>query len=201
MASPSHSTNTLLIRLRQNGGDEEAWKQFVDRYAARFYRWCRNRGVQDADAADVTQEVFCRVVKGIRTFNQQSGSARSWLFKILRNCLSDGLSNGRSALGGEAARNLLESRAAVADLEQRLAEEFDLERREVAEKNVQARLRGEATWEAYALTCRDGLADDVVATRLGIPRPHVIRYRSRVLAMVTEEVRRLADLEDGRQAP
>jgi RNA polymerase sigma factor (sigma-70 family) len=200
MGSVGVSTNTLIIRLQQDGDDAAAWEQFALRYGPQFYNWCRARGLQDADAAEVTQEVFLRVVKGIRTFDRERGSARSWLFTILRHCLTKCLTNGRPTLGGETARIALESQEAVADLEQRLAQEFDLERLEVAEANVQARLRGESTWLAYELTCKQGLSDDEAAKQMGIPRPHVIRYRSRLIQKLQEEVRSLEEREEGHQA-
>src|SRR5689334_21729562 len=101
MESAGYSTNTLLIRLQQNGDNAETWEQFALRYGPQFYKWCRARGLQDADAAEVTQEVFLRVVKGIPTFERARGSARAWLFTILRNCLAKCLTNGCPTLGGE----------------------------------------------------------------------------------------------------
>jgi RNA polymerase sigma-70 factor (ECF subfamily) len=198
---PDFSTNTLLIRLQQQGGDAATWEQFVSRYGPRFYSWCRAHGLQDADAQDVTQEVFSRVFQRIRTFDQARGAARTWLFTILRHCLPRSLPDSASKLGGEAALAVLESQEAVADLEQRLAEEFDQELVEVAEQNVRSRLRGDATWPSYELTCKQELSEDEAAKQLGIPRTHVIRYRNRVIERLQKELRDLEDQEKGRQAP
>jgi RNA polymerase sigma-70 factor (ECF subfamily) len=200
MGSPGLSTNTLLLRLQQEGSDADAWEQFALRYGRQFYQWCRARGLQDADAAEVTQEVFLRVVKGIATFERARGSARTWLFTILRNCLAKYLAKDSPTREGKAARLVLESQEAAADLEQRLNKEFDLERLEIAENNVRSRLRGNHTWLAYELTCKEGLSDDAAAKQLGIPRPHVIRYRSRLIKMLQEEVGSLEDREEGRRA-
>jgi len=201
MASPSHSTSTLLVRLREHGGDDGAWSQFVDRYGPQFYGWCRRHGLQDADASDVMQEVLLRVAKGVKTFDRERANARSWLFTILRNSFRDWLHHRDPAPGVDVARALLESKEALDDLERRLAEEFDLERKEVAEHNVRSRLRGAATWLAYELTCRQGLSYTEAAERLKIRRPHVIRSRNRVIKMVAEEVRSLAAAEESRQGP
>ena len=48
---------SLLVRIR-NGRDQEAWQQFVQLYAPVVYGFARKRGLQDADAADVMQDVL-----------------------------------------------------------------------------------------------------------------------------------------------
>ena len=60
-APPTH--HTLLLRLRDSR-DEEAWRQFVELYAPAVFRTCRRRGLQEADAADVTQEVLRSIAAG-----------------------------------------------------------------------------------------------------------------------------------------
>ena len=51
---------SLLVRIR-DAGDKEAWRRFVEVYAPLVYGFARRRGLQDADAADVTQDV-CQAV-------------------------------------------------------------------------------------------------------------------------------------------
>src|SRR5438552_502657 len=48
---------SLLVRLR-DGGDVGAWQEFVHLYAPTIYGFARKRGLQDADAADLMQEVL-----------------------------------------------------------------------------------------------------------------------------------------------
>ena len=57
MTTPPPTRPSLLVRIRDNG-DREAWRQFVDLYAPLVYKFARRRGLQDADAADLTQEVL-----------------------------------------------------------------------------------------------------------------------------------------------
>ena len=47
---------SLLIRLRDTH-DRLAWEQFVGLYAPLVYGFARRNGLQDADAADVAQDV------------------------------------------------------------------------------------------------------------------------------------------------
>jgi RNA polymerase sigma-70 factor (ECF subfamily) len=194
-ATPPSST-TLLMRLRQFPSDQEAWNLFVARYGQVLYRWCRARGLQDADAQDVMQEVFRRVAVNVRQFDRSRGSPRNWLFAIFRNCLADCLGSphlSRTERGGEAVRELLASEEARRDLEQQLGQEFDLEVFELAERGVRLRVEPN-TWQSYWLTRRDGLSLADAAVRIGIPVGHVSRYANRVLQMLSEERKRLEEV-------
>ncbi len=54
---PGSTRPSLLMRLR-DPRDAAAWQEFVDLYAPLIYGWARKKGLQDADAADITQDVF-----------------------------------------------------------------------------------------------------------------------------------------------
>ena len=55
---------SLLVRIR-DARDGEAWRQFVELYAPLVYGFARKRGLQDADAADLTQDVLRAVARGV----------------------------------------------------------------------------------------------------------------------------------------
>src|SRR5713101_4906191 len=86
---------SLLVRLR-DGGDAGAWREFVHLYAPIIYGYARKRGLQDADAADLMQEVFRSVAgaAGRLNYDPSRGSFRSWLYTVTRNKLYSFL-NGR----------------------------------------------------------------------------------------------------------
>ena len=67
-AQDLRTSATLLGRLRGQPTDQEAWSEFVDRYGARIYGWCRRWSLQDADAKDVTQAVLATLCIKMRTF-------------------------------------------------------------------------------------------------------------------------------------
>ncbi len=60
-------------------------------YAPLVYRYCCRHGLQDADAADVCQEVMEKVARAIRSFEYQParGLFRNWLLTITRRQLAD----------------------------------------------------------------------------------------------------------------
>src|SRR5262245_46981341 len=92
---------SLLARLCDTG-DRAAWREFVDLYGSLVYGFARRRGLQDADAADLTQDVFLAVARamGRWRYNPVQGSFRGWLFGITRNKVAAFLEQRRSRPAG-----------------------------------------------------------------------------------------------------
>lgn len=83
------TSSTLLVRLKARNAD--AWARFVRLYTPLVYRWCRRAGLQEADIADVSQEVFRAVAGAIVTLHhdREGDSFRGWLRTITRNKVHD----------------------------------------------------------------------------------------------------------------
>src|SRR5271169_7220959 len=77
---------SLLVRLRE-GSDAGAWQEFVRLYAPVIYGFARKRGLQDADAADLMQEVLRSVLSAANRleYDPTRGTFRGWLFTVTRN--------------------------------------------------------------------------------------------------------------------
>src|SRR5262245_14457110 len=90
MPSAPETRPSLLVRLR-DPGDGEAWQLFVGLYAPLVYGLGRKRGLQDADAADLTQEVFRTVADAVRRleYDPRKGTFRGWLYTVARRKLCD----------------------------------------------------------------------------------------------------------------
>ncbi len=88
MVSTMETKPSLLVRVR-DPLDAEAWRTFVSLYAPLVYRFGRRRSLQDADAADLTQEVMGEVSRAIRSFeyHPERGRFRDWLLIITRRRL------------------------------------------------------------------------------------------------------------------
>jgi RNA polymerase sigma-70 factor (ECF subfamily) len=81
---------SLLERLRQPA-PQEAWVRFVELYVPLLYRWARRLGLQEADAADLVQEVLLVLHRRLPGFAYDPGqSFRAWLRTVLLNKYREG---------------------------------------------------------------------------------------------------------------
>jgi RNA polymerase sigma-70 factor, ECF subfamily len=69
----------LIAELR--AGSEQAFAWLIARYHHPIYSLLARTVRDRADAADLTQEVFVKVFRGVRGFNGQS-SLRTWIYRI-----------------------------------------------------------------------------------------------------------------------
>lgn len=77
---------SLLVQIR-DGANHPAWQEFVRLYGPVVYGFARKRGLQDADAADLMQDVMRSVSTAIGRldYDRKQGTFRGWLFTITRN--------------------------------------------------------------------------------------------------------------------
>jgi len=195
---------SLLGRLRLTPTDEQAWSEFVERYGRQVYAWCRQWGLQEADAEDVTQNVLADLARQMRTFEYQpSGRFRSWLRTIAHRGWCDLLASRKAATNGSgdsAVLGLLNSVEAREDLLKHLDSECERELLEAAMNQVQQRVEPN-TWEAFRLTAQEGRAGAETAQRLGLQVAAVFKAKSRVQKMIREEVAKLEGDESHASLP
>lgn len=186
---------SLLVRIR-DGRDGAAWAQFVEIYAPLVYGYGRRHGLQDADAADLTQEVLRAVARSAAAldYDPRRGSFRGWLFTVARNKLRNflaALAREVASRGHTAAHALLEAQPARAE-----ADSWDREYEERLFAWAAERVRGEfqdSTWQAFWLTAVEGQSAGDVALSLGISPGAVYIAKSRVLARLRKEVEHLQE--------
>src|ERR1700722_4959865 len=70
-------------------GDETAWEDLIRTHTRRVYGLCYRFTGTDAQAQDLTQEVFLRVYRTLKTFRAAEGSFGTWLARLTRNLLID----------------------------------------------------------------------------------------------------------------
>lgn len=193
-ALTSQTSPSLLGRLRQTPTDQPAWNAFVERYGPKIYGWCRQWGLQESDAEDVTQIVLSKLAATMRDFAYDpSRSFRGWLKTLTHHAWSDFReSQWRAGAGSGDSQvlQMLQMQEARDDLLTRLEEEFDLELLE--EAMLRARLRvAPSRWEVFRLTAVEGLSGAETAARLGLRVAMVFKYRSDVQKLVRDEVHKL----------
>ena len=140
----SKTSPTLLGRLALSPPDQRSWNEFVDRYGPRIFQWSSARGLQEADALDVSQAVLSKLAVELRQFRYDPAqSFRRWLRTLVRHAAHDAMmARGRNLGGGALASDeMLEGLEAREDLVRRLEEEFDLELLDMATRAVRERIR------------------------------------------------------------
>jgi RNA polymerase sigma-70 factor (ECF subfamily) len=189
MAQIPATRASLLLRLR-DPRDEQAWAQFVDLYAPLVYGYARKRGLQDADAADLCQEVLRAVAGAIGrlSYDPARGAFRNWLFTVVRHKLSSwrAAQEKRTPGSGDSATHLLLEQHPAPQGEE-AAWETEWEDRLFTWACGEARRDvSDVTWQAFWRTAMDGQPGKQVAADLGLSVTAVYSARSRVLARLKE---------------
>jgi RNA polymerase sigma-70 factor (ECF subfamily) len=94
----------LVARFQR--GDRTAFEPLVRRHQQGVWRVVRRYIKNDADAADVTQQVFVRAYRGLGAF-RGAASVRSWLVRIAINCALSWLRDHRREQPAEIAEDAL----------------------------------------------------------------------------------------------
>src|SRR5579883_2892687 len=81
------SDSSLVSRCLR--GDETAWEDLVRLHTRRVYALCYRFTGSGSEAQDLTQEVFLRVFRTIKSFHSDEGSFATWLARVTRNLLID----------------------------------------------------------------------------------------------------------------
>ncbi len=186
---------SLLARLR-DPGDGAAWRQFVELYGGLVYGFARRRGLQNADAADLTQEVFFAVAQGASRFHYEPrhGSFRGWLYGLTRNKIAQFFRGRRSqpigAGDSDTLRRLEEEPGPAPDPDAAWEQEYQQRLFRLAAARIQDGF-APTTWKAFWQTAVEGRNGAAVAAELGLSVGAVYVARSRVLARLTEQIHHL----------
>lgn len=92
-------------------GEETAWEDLVRSHTRQVYGLCFRFTGSAAEAQDLTQEVFLRVFRTLKTFHSTEGSFGTWLARVARNLLIDHYRRTRQ----ERATDPLEEQVAAVD--------------------------------------------------------------------------------------
>src|SRR4051794_40951094 len=144
---------SLLLQIR-DGSNQVAWREFVDLYGPVVYGFARKRGLQDADAADLMQDVLRSVSSAIGRldYDRKQGTFRGWLFTITRNKVFNFLSARRIRPqgSGDSTTNRLLAEEPDGSSDGQDAWELEYQRRlaSLAMDRVKSEFQ-ENTWRAF----------------------------------------------------
>jgi RNA polymerase sigma-70 factor (ECF subfamily) len=190
-ASPA-TRASLLVRVR-DPQDEAAWSEFAEVYAPLVYRYARRHGLQDADAADVTQDVLRAAVRTLPAFeyDPRRGRFRGWLRTVTANQVRDFFAGRQHRERGSGDPNVHQWLAEQTDQSESDEAFWEREYRQRlfqwASERVRAHFR-ESTWRAFEETTVHGRPASEVGEELGLSAGAVYIAKSRVLAKLKEEI-------------
>ena len=180
---------SLLENLKSPQADE-SWIEFAAIYRPLIFRVAVAKGLQHADADDLTQEVMATVEKSLDSYEPSRGSFRSWLYQVTRNLVVNHLTRRRGPVGtgdSHVARFLAEH----PDAGNETATLFRLEYRRIRFQEAAAVARNEfhdSTWNAFWMTAVGLQSIQSVAAQLGRSEGAVRVARCRVLNRIREIV-------------
>ena len=201
--------HSLLMRL-VDSADLDAWTEFTATYESAIYRYARRRGLQDADAREVVQQVLVAVHKAIAGLVDEGGKSgfRAWLFETARRqCLYAFRMRTRfdRASGGSAGfdeLNQVHARDQVVDPNETSGSD---DRRDWAFSWAVTQVEREVaptSWKAFWLTAVEAIPAATVAELLQTTIGSVYVAKCRVLAKVREKAQALLEgAESADQSP
>ena len=190
---------SLLVQLR-TGSNHIAWQEFVKLYGPVIYGFARKRGLQDADAADLMQDVMRSVSSAIGRldYDRQQGTFRGWLFTITRNKIFNFLSARRirpQGSGDSATNRLLNSHPDEEDGSTAWEMEYQRRLASLGMEQIKSEFQ-DNTWRAFWLTSVEGASAAEVSKQLGLSPGAIYVAKSRVLARLKEVVETIRQQED-----
>lgn len=194
------SANTRLSLIARIGTpeDTEAWAEFVELYGPLVYTIARRRGLQDADACDLMQDVMREVARSVDRFDPdpELGRFRGWLGVITRRMLARYFekSSRQIAATGGTSNILAIDRVSNNDDEDGWEQEHQRQLFRWAADRIRSEF-AETTWRAFWLTSVEGVRAKEAAERCGLTVGAVYIAKSRVLRRLRERITEVAGRE------
>lgn len=190
---------SLLVQIR-DGTNHGAWNEFMKLYGPVVYGFARKRGLQDADAADLMQDVMRSVSSAINQldYDRSKGSFRGWLFTITRNRVFNFLQARRNrpqGSGDTSTHQMLDGHSDGNDGSGVWEVEYQRRLASLAMEKVKQEF-SENTWQCFWLTAVEGKSAAQIATQVGMSPGAIYVAKSRVLARIKQEVEFMRQQEE-----
>lgn len=184
-------TSLSLIDRLQDAANDEAWKEFLQIYQPVVYRMARLRRLQDADALDVTQQVFTSISRAIhRWVPKASGPPfRAWLTTIAGNAITTALTRQPRdrATGSASTDNLLNREPADSDVAAEMQIQARLEVVRWAAEQIRREF-SEQTWDIFWQTAMEEVSVTELVEKSGRTAGAIYVARHRVLGRLKQKI-------------
>lgn len=181
-------TRDSLIQSLGDPANEKAWTEFEQLYTPVVLAMAKRRGMQDADARDVSQQVLISVSRAVADWQPGQGKPpfRAWLSVVARNAITKALARAPSDRGAGSTSVL--SRLNAEPDPSASAEMARAARRQLILTLVE-QVRNEFSpevWEAFWLSAIEGLPVSEVAGTLRKSPGAIYVARYRVIARIRD---------------
>lgn len=190
------TTQITLLRRVADQRDYASWDCFVRTYGPLVHRYCVRRGLQEADASDVVQDVLLQVSKGIGRFcyDARRGGFRNWLGTVTHRAMLKHLAKShRSGVGaGDVVGAPPKDQECQRSLGEAWVESFNAH----VYREAVSRIRlyfSEETWHAFEATFAQNRQPDEVAEELQRSVGWVYQAKSQVVRRLKDEILYLAE--------
>lgn len=196
MSEFPETRDSLLVQV-QNPANREAWELFARIYRPVIVRIARARGLQHADAQDLSQQVLMAVASAIGGWEKQDESTRfrHWLSRVTKNAILNALMRRPrdQAVGGSSVEELLREagnrdEVTTALIETELRRELYLR----AAERVKVEFRPNS-WQAFEMSVAGDLTLEEVAAELGKSVGAIYTARSRIMFRLREVISELGE--------
>lgn len=190
-------TTTSLLSALNEPGNEDAWRELIDRCTPIMVGVAKHMGVHDADLDDVVQTSLLNFLESWRRgqYERSRGRLSAYLVIILRSRILD---------LRRRQRNQEERKATGLDADPEIPDPETIERLWMDERRYQilltalAQLRGEGveerTLEAFDLYAVRGVSISEVAGRLGMSHDEIYGAKYRVSRRLRPIVARIDEM-------
>jgi len=100
--TPGGKEEDAALAVRASQGDPAAFGQLYDRHVSAVYRYVYYRVRDDAEAEDLTSDVFMKALRAIPRYEPRQAFL-AWLYRIARNAVIDKLRRGKRQVSFEDA--------------------------------------------------------------------------------------------------
>ena len=196
MSEFPETCDSLLVQV-QDPANRDAWDLFARIYRPAIVRIAMARGLQHADAQDLSQQVLMAVASAIGSWEKRDESIRfrHWLSRVTKNAILNALTRRPKdqAVGGTSIDELLREvvdrdEATTALIENQLRRELYLQAAEM----IKAEFRADS-WQAFELSVTGELTIEEVAGQLGKSVGAIYTARSRIMFRLRETIAELGE--------
>ncbi len=186
---------SLILRLADRN-DHEAWQHFETVYRPVVYKTARGKGLQDADAEDVVQQVMASVSRALqqRPHDKQRARFRTWLYRVTHNAIINAIQRRKPdrATGDTGVQEQLKQIPLSLAESQMMDSTYQRSVFQWAAERIRTEFQ-EDTWQAFWMTMVDNVSCEAAAAELGKQIGSIYAARSRVVRRLRQKIQEFDD--------